>query len=243
MQSSDQDLDAFLAADVVGPVYWRALHHASTATELAAIARIFPCCQCRGHFLIKEAHLANRASPLTFDDAVLMYARMIRDAGDVFRVTYDLHARVNATLHRDPTWPSLEVARRRHALQPFTRDVLQTVIMTALASLCRSDCDFDPRARVMCARADLTLDVRCQAAALIFRDRVKALCVYMSMHADALGLDTAHVSDAHAERDPNRVVTRLVRAFTSTASSDVHGASDVLMRVLHARCERVDSSP
>jgi len=169
-----------LSAEALGPLYWDAIHRARTPEEVVALTRIFPCCKCRGNYRQKEADWAQSNQPLEYAAAVDLWTRKQREAGgDLLAVTHALHARVNAALLRDPEWPALDVVRTRVRLFPLQPRTVLDVLVTAVASLCRSDCGYDERARAICAQQLLPLDVRCASIALVFQDRVLALKRYV----------------------------------------------------------------
>lgn len=184
--------DDVLSSSVIGPVFWNAIHRVKSAEELVALARIFPCCECRGNFLMKEARLARESgarescdTPLSYEEAVTFWMSACRDehTGEdrTLQVTHRLHSRVNEALGRNPTWIPLETLRARIALEPLTAHTVALVLVSAVASLTRSSCNYDAEAARVCASETATFEVRCRGHALMYRTRVQALTRYIHL--------------------------------------------------------------
>jgi hypothetical protein len=229
--SSVPDPDRFLHADVIGPVFWDAIHRAQSAAELVALTRMFPCCKCRGHFRLHEATLSGSSKPLTMSEA-LTFWESDRMGATLLERSVRLHAHVNAALGRTATLPTLETVQLRVQLMPLTEQVVNVAILSALASLCRGDNAYDSRAREVCDTDRASLPVRCNSAALLYCDRVQALKSYVLMKRSFCKVAERLLNVTESARDSD--VMALVTAMASAAARSELSAP--LMQILQHRC-------
>lgn len=224
------DTDLMLSSDVVGSLYWSAIHRVSTVTELVCLSRMFPCCRCRGNFLLKEATLHGRSHPLSYDEAIVFWSSLLLSeahGNDIESVAYTLHCIVNTALGRNSSYPSLSVVKSRTALSPLTPDTILHVLISAVSSLCKSGCDYDARAREYCSSDNASLDMLCQSQALIYEDRASVLKSYIMFWREKLSVD---------DRSSWRHVSRVVHGVNIEAigvdfvSSCTHVLAEVLSR-------------
>lgn len=237
--------DEALFPAVVGPLFWFAMHRVIQPEEFVALARIFPCCNCRGNFLLKEALIHKYSRPVTYEDAIVLWTDLLNTeyGGNIVAITYALHARVNEALGRSTTWPSLKVVQNRISLSPLTHDVIFNILTTATASLCKSSNNFDDRAREYCQSTSAPLDLLCQSQALIYSDRVFYLKKYIMLWkardvivnvqvGDPWYSVSRVVNDVNLDLECDAFVKDLSRVIQANSA----GYSNVLLSFLRTKC-------
>jgi hypothetical protein len=260
---NDDDTQRALQPDVLGPLYWDAIHRAASPEEVVALARIFPCCKCRGNYRLKEALMADENQPLDYDAALALWTRRTQEeGGELLRATYRLHARVNEALARDTEWPTIDAVRMRARVFPLQPRTVLDILISATAALCRSDCGYDERAIAICKQTELPLDVRCASIALVYKDRVHALKRYIQLanrrakeratsenerEGNRLTADTiawrhaAHILQRledcdRSDDDVHMQVTDYARVLLRSISRRAEQERHPLMHALAARC-------
>jgi len=242
-QDRDDHLHAFLHADVIGPVYWDAIHRCESVAELVALTRLFPCCKCRGNFRHHEATLSGKRKPLSTEEALEFWSS--NDMGpSLLERTVRLHAHVNAALGKTATLPTVETVALRVQLTPLSAATVETILISALASLCQSDNQYDTRARQICDTDHVPLQARCNGAALVYCERATALASYARLvleqrvtlqRSDPTWLRVAELAQrfVQAGADPDRDAMQLVTAWAA-ATSEL--ARQPLADILRSRC-------